>query len=42
MVSGESLFAEVGDRTAVIVDDLISTGTTILRAAMPGSEAPAP
>ncbi len=33
VVSGESLFAEVGDRTAIIIDDLISTGTTILRAA---------
>jgi len=33
IVSGESLFAEVKDRTVIIVDDLISTGTTIMRAA---------
>jgi len=33
VVSGETLFAEVEGRTVVILDDLISTGTTILRAA---------
>jgi ribose-phosphate pyrophosphokinase len=33
VVSGERLFAEVGGRCAVIFDDLISTGTTLLRAA---------
>lgn len=33
VVSGEALFAEVDGRTAIIIDDLISTGTTILRAA---------
>ncbi|HVM81990.1 MAG TPA: ribose-phosphate diphosphokinase [Stellaceae bacterium] len=33
VVSGESLFADVKDRTVVIIDDLISTGTTIARAA---------
>jgi ribose-phosphate pyrophosphokinase len=32
-VSGETLFAEVRGRTVVIVDDLISTGTTMARAA---------
>jgi ribose-phosphate pyrophosphokinase len=32
-VSGETLFARVGNRTVVIIDDLISTGTTIGRAA---------
>jgi ribose-phosphate pyrophosphokinase len=33
VVSGEALFAEVRGRTVVIIDDLISTGTTLLRAA---------
>lgn len=33
VVSGESLFADVKGRTVVIIDDLISTGTTIARAA---------
>ena len=33
IVSGESLFADVNGRIVVIVDDLISTGTTIMRAA---------
>ncbi|HSE11661.1 MAG TPA: ribose-phosphate diphosphokinase, partial [Rudaea sp.] len=33
VVAGERLFAEVGGRSAVIFDDLISTGTTLLRAA---------
>lgn len=32
-VSGETLFAEVQDRAVVIIDDLISTGTTMGRAA---------
>ena len=33
VVSGEGLFADVKGRTVVIIDDLISTGTTLLRAA---------
>jgi ribose-phosphate pyrophosphokinase len=33
VVSGETLFADVGRRTVIIIDDLISTGTTIARAA---------
>jgi ribose-phosphate pyrophosphokinase len=33
VVSGESLFADVKGRTVIIIDDLISTGTTISRAA---------
>jgi len=33
VVSGETLFAEVRGRTVIIIDDLISTGTTIARAA---------
>ncbi len=33
VVSGEALFAEVADRSVVIVDDMIGTGTTLLRAA---------
>jgi ribose-phosphate pyrophosphokinase len=32
-VSGETLFAEVEGRTVIIMDDLISSGTTVLRAA---------
>jgi ribose-phosphate pyrophosphokinase len=32
-VSGERLFADVKDRTVVIIDDLISTGGTLLRTA---------
>jgi len=33
VVSGQGLFAEVRGRTVVIIDDLISSGTTLLRAA---------
>jgi len=33
VVSGEALFAEVRGRTAVIIDDLISSGTTLRRTA---------
>jgi ribose-phosphate pyrophosphokinase len=33
VVSGETLFADVKGRTVLIIDDLISTGTTLLRAA---------
>jgi len=33
VVSGEALFAQVAGRSVVIVDDLIGTGTTLLRAA---------
>jgi ribose-phosphate pyrophosphokinase len=33
IVSGETLFADVRGQTVVIIDDLISTGTTIARAA---------
>ena len=33
VVSGETLFADVQGRTVIIIDDLISTGTTIARAA---------
>lgn len=33
LVSGEALFADVAGRSVVIIDDLISTGTTLLRAA---------
>lgn len=33
VVSGETLYAEVAGRTVIIIDDLISSGTTIARAA---------
>jgi ribose-phosphate pyrophosphokinase len=33
VVSGETLFAEVAGRSVLIIDDLIGTGTTLLRAA---------
>lgn len=33
IVSGEGLYAEVRGRTAIIIDDLISTGTTLRRTA---------
>jgi ribose-phosphate pyrophosphokinase len=33
VVSGEALYADVKDRTVLILDDLISSGTTLLRAA---------
>jgi ribose-phosphate pyrophosphokinase len=33
VVSGEGLYAEVRGRTAIIIDDLISTGTTLRRTA---------
>jgi ribose-phosphate pyrophosphokinase len=39
VVSGEKLFADVEGRTVVIIDDLISTGTTIARAAAACREA---
>jgi ribose-phosphate pyrophosphokinase len=32
-VTGERLYAEVADRAAIIIDDLISTGTTVQRCA---------
>jgi len=38
VVSGEGLFADVKGRTVVIIDDLISTGTTLLRAAKAARE----
>jgi hypothetical protein len=38
VVSGETLFADVKGRTVVIIDDLISTGTTLLRAAKAARE----
>jgi ribose-phosphate pyrophosphokinase len=31
VVSGEALYADVRDRTVLILDDLISSGTTLLR-----------
>jgi ribose-phosphate pyrophosphokinase len=34
VVSGETLFAEVAGRSVIIIDDLISSGTTIARAAV--------
>lgn len=33
VVSGEAIVGEVTDRTAIIIDDLISSGTTLSRAA---------
>jgi ribose-phosphate pyrophosphokinase len=33
VISGETLFADVKGRTVLVIDDLISTGTTLLRAA---------
>jgi hypothetical protein len=33
VVSGEAIFGEVADRAAIIIDDLISSGTTLARAA---------
>jgi len=33
VVSGEAIFGEVAGRTAIIIDDLISSGTTLARAA---------
>jgi ribose-phosphate pyrophosphokinase len=38
-VSGEALFADVAGRIVVIIDDLIGTGTTLLRAARAAREA---
>jgi ribose-phosphate pyrophosphokinase len=38
VVSGDTLVAEVEGRTAIIIDDLISTGTTILRTAKAARE----
>lgn len=37
-VSGESLFAEVKNRTVIILDDLIGTGTTLARVAKAARE----
>ena len=39
VVSGRGLFADVKDRTVVIIDDLIGTGTTLLRTAAAAREA---
>lgn len=39
VISGEALFAEVAGRSVVIVDDLIGTGATLLRAARAAREA---
>ncbi len=38
VISGETLFADVKGRTVLIIDDLISTGTTLLRAARAARE----
>jgi ribose-phosphate pyrophosphokinase len=38
VVSGETLFADVKERSVVIIDDLISTGTTLSRAARAAHE----
>jgi len=39
VVSGELFVGDVGDATAIIVDDLISTGTTLLRTARAARQA---
>jgi ribose-phosphate pyrophosphokinase len=33
VVTGDAVIGEVGDKVAIIIDDLISSGTTLLRAA---------
>ena len=38
VVSGDVLYAEVAGRSVIIIDDLISTGTTMLRAAKAAKE----